>query len=175
MAQSVNFRKAAVGLKILAGDTRSQRKRLLEANYAPSTARKPKDRGLGEDSCVREALKLDQTGDPGKILQLARDRLQEKLETLKVGDERSPEIARTMDICEKWFGDREKAPREGRTAAGGTRIGTVQIVLLEAAQRGLVELDPRFSGPVIEAQPVAHRSVSHDEPDSGGSDDVADF
>lgn len=176
---SVNYKKARVGLQILAGDTRSQREKLVEAGYALSSAKAPKNNGIDSDRCVEEALKLDLKGDPATILRLARECLQEKLQSSSMMEERSPEIARTLDIAEKWFGDREVAPKPGRSTVNITRIQSVQLVLIEARERGLIALDPRLDGRVIEAETVTHGTVSHGEDaehaETEDFDDVAEF
>ena len=112
---SVNFRKALAGFNVLKG--MSQKQALVKAGFSPSTARTPKASGLHAVACVEEAKKLDPDADPSTIALRARKALGQALsDPAKLKKARIGELARTMEVTERYFGGDYGDKVDARTA-----------------------------------------------------------
>ena len=123
---SVNFRKALAGFNVLKG--MSQKQALVKAGYSPNTARRPTANGLAAERCVAEAKKLDPDADPSTIAKRARKALGQALsDPAKLSKARIGELARTMEVTERYFGGERDGKVDARTA--GERVAWLQELM----------------------------------------------
>ena len=94
---------------------------LQKAGYAESTARVPKAAGLSARSCVEAAIQANPEVDPSNLVRLARRTGEAKLQGMlddpkALEGARLSEIARIIDVSERWYGDRAVSQEDGDAA-----------------------------------------------------------
>ena len=104
--RSINHRKALAGKYLMQGAI--YKDALIKAGYSPSTARCPERNNLNVEQCLKELQKLDPAPDTKEILQSARRVFSRKLLELhddtKLSKTRIGEIAKVVDVAEKYHG-----------------------------------------------------------------------
>ena len=148
---AAEIRRAKAGLAILEGA--STRQALLRAGYAPSTASRPAEHGLGADRCVAAARKQYPLEEPGKLVSLSRQLLARRLELALGVQERSAkgklkrleavavgEAVKSAALIEQWYGG-----HDGDTAADARRfvdrLTWIECLGAELRRRSVVSSD----------------------------------
>lgn len=142
---AINYRKARAGEIIYHDPGVSQASALIAAGYTANTARTPASKGVGALACVREAQAADLIPSSGNLVESARQVLQKKLDQYRNSEKdlhkaRASEIARIVEITEKYHGD-TLPPSEGKLARWADRLEQVSLALAELKARKAGSVD----------------------------------
>jgi hypothetical protein len=103
----INLRKAKAGIKLLE-EGGSVKQALIASGYSPKTAHTPKAKNLDAKACIAEAVKLDPSLEPAKLVQGARKVFQAKIQHALDDPEaitkaRFSDIARFLEVAERSY------------------------------------------------------------------------
>ena len=148
--QRINVRTAMAGIYLAQGFG-SLTRCLVKAGYSRATARNLTNNGLGAKRCLDEALKLDPTASPAKLLEGGRRRLAESIAFIDPAAVPLRDVVRMFEATEKYFGGHELAP-SNVTLGLVDRLAQIASLLAVAQHRGLPV--PKVEPSYVEAQIV---------------------
>ena len=141
---------AQTGLDLLQNPNLSQAQALVKNGYKASTARLPKQNGLSASQCLEAAAVLYPDAVPTKLVSEARRAMASKLaswrDPAKLDKARGGELARVLDVVERWYG--ASKPDDPGSRLLENRLQVFASAVIEAQRRGLlpgmpsVEVEP---------------------------------
>ena len=109
MTDAKKQRKILAGRYML-GEGLSLKQALIKAGYSEQTARCPAANDLSAEACIEMALQSDKKVNPATLTESVKKLLLKRILDADAKKESLSGIARTLEILEKWYGDRRPRP-----------------------------------------------------------------